>query len=251
MGIAKGSVKTSKLIRPGYVIFSEGADFFQQDKSNVIAAKSTVNIYIVYKLSAKSISSSNALKNCLFGATAVKNPNNTTVPQKWQYSGYGLTFDRTGQFTHNDDSLARNIIIFGADLSTARHSTNKTQNILVLGHAFIQKINNTTIYAEGSYSPNFNIENEVFCLSLRSNGDNSYLFVNGKEVVKFKAKNSEIKPQPIALGNITTTEYLSTDEIKESKLYGNIYDFSVDYSAISNDKIHDIHAYLMKKNDII
>ena len=52
------------------------------------------------------------------------------------------------------------------------------------------------------------------------------------------------------LGSITTTKHLSIDEIKESKLYGNIYDFSVDYSAISNDKIHDIHAYLMKENDI-
>ena len=60
LGIAKGSVKTSKLITPGYVIFSKGAGFFQQDKSNVIAAKSIVNIYIVYKLSTKSISSSNA-----------------------------------------------------------------------------------------------------------------------------------------------------------------------------------------------
>ena len=77
------------------------------------------------------------------------------------------------------------------------------------------------------------------------------MFVNGKEFVKFKAKNSEIKPQPIALGCITTTENLSTDEIKESKLYGNIYDFSADYSAISNYKIHDIHAYLMKKIHII
>ena len=65
------------------------------------------------------------------------------------------------------------------------------------------------------------------------------------------AKNSEIKPQPIALGSITTTEHLSADEMKESKLYGKIYDFSVDYSAISNDKMYDIYAYLMKKNDII
>ena len=143
------------------------------------------------------------------------------------------------------------MIIFGADLSTSRHSVNKTQNILVLGHAFIQRINNTPIYAERSCSLNFSIENKVFCLSLHYNDDNSYLFVNGKEVVKFKAKNSEIKPQPIALGSITTTEHFSTDEIKESKLYGNIYDFSVDYSAISNDKIHDIHAYLTKKSSII
>ena len=121
----------------------------------------------------------------------------------------------------------------------------------MLGDAFIQKINNTTIDAERSYSANFSIENKVFCVSLQNNGDNSYLFINGKEVIKVKAKNSEIKPQPIALGSLTTTEHLSTNEIKESKLYGNIYDFSVDYSAISNDNIRDIHAYLMKKHDII
>ena len=52
-------------------MFSKGPDFFQQDKSNVIAAKSILNIYIVYKLSKKSIISSNTLKNCLFGATEV------------------------------------------------------------------------------------------------------------------------------------------------------------------------------------
>ena len=76
LGMAKDSVKT------WWVIFSKRADFFQQDKSNVIAAKSIVNIYIVYKLSTKSISTSNALKNCLFGATEVKKTNNTTDPQK-------------------------------------------------------------------------------------------------------------------------------------------------------------------------
>ena len=34
-------------------------------------------------------------------------------------------------------------------------------------------------------------------------------------------------------------------------LYGNVYDFSVDYSATPNDKIHDTHAYLMRKNGIM
>ena len=38
---------------------------------------------------------------------------------------------------------------------------------------------------------------------------------------------------------------------KDTGLYGNVYDFSVDYSVITNDKIHDIHAYLVKKNGII
>ena len=38
------------------------------------------------------------------------------------------------------------------------------------------------------YLTNFTVDNKTFCLSLHYNGDNSYLFVNGKEVIKFKAK---------------------------------------------------------------
>ena len=43
------------------------------------------------------------------------------------------------------------------------------------------------------YTPSFSDENKIFCLSLHYNGDNSYLFVNGKEVTKFKGKKSQIK----------------------------------------------------------
>ena len=42
-----------------------------------------------------------------------------------------------------------------------------------------------------------------FCLSLRYNGANSYLFGNGTEIYKFKAKNSEILATPLCLGNIS------------------------------------------------
>ena len=128
---------------------------------------------------------------------------------------------------------------------------NKTQNILILGHGLTQKVNNTTIFAEKMYSPNFSAENKIFCLSLHYNDNNSYLFVNGKEVTKFKAKISEIKSNQLTLGSISTSANLPSSDIEDSKLYGNIYGFSVDYSAISNDKIHDIDAYLMKKNGII
>ena len=101
------------------------------------------------------------------------------------------------------------------------------------------------------YSPNFSAENKIFCLSLHYNGDDSYLFLNGKEVTKFKAKKSETKANRLTLGSISTSANLSSSGIEDSKLYGNVYDFSVDYSAISNDKIQDIHDYLMKKNGII
>ena len=38
---------------------------------------------------------------------------------------------------------------------------------------------------------------------------------------------------------------------KGTGLYGNVYEFSVDYSTITNDKIVDIHNYLMKNNNVI
>ena len=87
-------------------------------------------------------------------------------------------------------------------MSRSVHASNKMQNILVLGRAFIQKINNTTIYAEKMYSPNFSVENKIFVLSLHYNGDNSYLFVNGKKVTQLKAKNSEIGTNLMYLGTL-------------------------------------------------
>ena len=101
------------------------------------------------------------------------------------------------------------------------------------------------------YSPNFSAGNKILCLSLHYNGDNSYLFVNSKEVTKFKAKKSDIKANQLTLESLSISANLSSSDVENSKLYGNVYDFSVDYSTISNDKILDIHAYLMKKNDIV
>ena len=99
------------------------------------------------------------------------------------------------------------------------------------------------------YSINFTKENTKFCLSLHYNGANSYLFVNGKEIIKFKAKDSEITAYPLCLGNISKDG--SVDNMKKSGLKGYVYDFSVDYNAIAFSDILDIHKYLMKKNEIV
>ena len=53
------------------------------------------------------------------------------------------------------------------------------------------------------YSINLTEHNKKFCLSLHFNEANSYLFVNGKEIHKFKAKDSEIVSIPLCLGNIS------------------------------------------------
>ena len=236
-------IKMSKPIRPAYVKFNHKESFFIQYL--------LINIYIVYSLYQKTISSDNALKNRLFGTTKVTKPSDTKDPDKCIYSGYGLGFDSTGEFTHPQGRTARNIIIFGVNLSNSVHITNQTQNILILGHGLTQKVNNITIYAEKMYSPNFSTENKTFCLCLHYNGDNSDLFVNGKEVTKLKAINLKNKVNQLALGSMSTSANISSSDIEDSKLYGNVYDFIVDYSAISVDKIHDIHAYLMGKNGII
>ena len=90
--------------------------------------------------------------------------------------------------------------------------------------------------------------NKKFCLSLQYNGDSSYLFVNGKEIVNFKAKDSEIVPYSLCLGNISKD--FSLINTTNTGLFGYTYDFSVDYKAITNDKIHSIHRYLMGKSNI-
>ena len=81
------------------------------------------------------------------------------------------------------------------------------------------------------------------------NGDNSYFFVNGKEIRKFKAKDSEIVPYPLCLGGLS--KYFEVGYMRASGLIGYIYDFSVDYGAIAVDDILEIHKYLMKKNGIV
>ena len=77
----------------------------------------------------------------------------------------------------------------------------------------------------------------------------SYLFVNGKEIINFKAKDSEIVPYLLCLGNISKT-FTTLYRLLETRLFGYVYNFSVDYWAIANDKILDIHKYLMQKNNI-
>ena len=86
-------------------------------------------------------------------------------------------------------------------------------------------------------------------MRLHYNGANSYLFVNGTEIIKFKAKDSETTPSLLCLGNIWKD--WSVDNMKKTGFNGCIYDFSVDYDAIAVSDILDIHKYLMEKNEIV
>ena len=96
--------------------------------------------------------------------------------------------------------------------------------------------------------PTVTFDNKRLSFSMHYNGDNSYLFVNGKEVNKFKPKNSVLIKYRMYLGGLSK-DY-NKNSRKDTGLYGNVYDFSIDYSAITNDKIVDTHNYHLKKKVI-
>ena len=146
------------------------------------------NIYIVYEISKNyNISSYPTLENCFFGAVSLTK--HVDIGQ-YKYSGYGIGFDRKGEFSFGCRGFGRNVTIFGADMSSSVHINNKNRSILVLGKDLIQRIDGTAIYAEKLYSINFTENNKKICLSLHYNGTNSYLFVNGTEIYKFKAQDT-------------------------------------------------------------
>ena len=66
------------------------------------------------------------------------------------------------------------------------------------------------------HSINFTVTKKKFCLSLHYNGANSYLFVNGTEIYKFKVKDSEIVAIPLCLGNVSKD--WSADNMKKLDL---------------------------------
>ena len=115
------------------------------------------------------------------------------------YTGYGLCFDEGGEFSHtvtegnfNRVTNAKKKNIFGVDTSSSIHATNRANNIYVMGKEFIQGINDTTIYAEKLFHNNFTEFGVKFVLSLHYNGNNSYLLVNCRQELKFKAKDDQI-----------------------------------------------------------
>ena len=179
---------------------------------------------------------------------------------KYSYKRYGICFDESEEFTHvrkrgnfSDNTTGRNVIIFGVDLvkSFSKHANNKANNIYVMGKDYIQKIIDTKIYAEKMYYRNFTDPGKKFVSSLHYNDNNSYLYVNGNQELKVKAKADQLVKEKLCLGNLSD-QWTTTSESEKTGLYGKIYDFVVDHEHVAETtKILDIHRYLITKHSII
>ena len=141
----------------------------------------------MYKLQKRTVNSPDfTVQNALFGALKITKDVNTS---HYSYSGYGICFDPKSSFSLGNSLTAKNVVIFGCDMSFSSHKTNQANNIYVLGKDFVQGINGTTLHAEKMYKTDFTEQNKKFVLSLHYNSDNSYLFVNGVQQLKLKTKN--------------------------------------------------------------
>ena len=241
-------------------VYLQGNHFQQNNvltsSNDHVINKNVVNIYIVYKLYplASTRDKSFTIQNALFGAIQITK--NATDNDKNNYKGYGICFDERKEFGHTitegghaHTTDARNVLIFGADMSSSVHATNRANHIYLMDAGPTQGINDTTIYAENNFYRNFTDPGKKFVLSLHYNGDNSYLFVNGRQELKFKAKTDQLVKEKLCIGNLS--DQWITSESEKTGVYGRIYDFVVDYEQIVGVKtIYDMYRYLMIKHNI-
>ena len=96
------------------------------------------------------------------------------------------------EFSLPDGSAKKNIIIFGADMSSSVHIHNKGKDILILDEGPTQGLDDKRITVEAKYPIDFTQLQKRFVLSLHYNGSNSFLVVNAIKIHQFKAKDSEI-----------------------------------------------------------
>ena len=240
----------------GRMYFYLSGNHFQQNKVIIQNNNNVINIYCVYEL--QPISSlrgtSFTIQNALFGAMQItKDPTNNS---KNNYKGCSLCFDERSNFSHTitqdgrqRTSNCKNVLILGTDMSSSIHATNRANRIYCFGEELTQGINDTTIYAEKNYYRNFTEHGEKFVLSLHYNGDDSYLFVNDRQELRFKAKNDKLVKEKLCIGNLS--DQWTASESEKTGLHGNIYDFAVDYEAIIGvGSIYDMYRFLMTKHNV-
>ena len=117
------------------------------------------------------------LINCLFGS--VKLTKNAHL-DKSKYSSYDIGFHTRSEFSFIDRGFVKNVIIFGADMNSSVHISNRGKDILILSEGSAQGLDDTTLTSKAKYPINFTQSGKRFVLNLLYNGSNSYLLMQQK-----------------------------------------------------------------------
>ena len=174
--------------------------YLKQDSVSIIHGN-VVNLYISDKLGAwpRDLNIDFILGICLLAAV---NLTKNADAYKYGYLGYGIGFDARSQFLWADGSWGKNVVIFGANINLSADFNNKTKkDILVLDEGPSQGLDDTMVTAEAKCTMNFTT---------------SWRRLQQFLIYQFKAKDSEIKPHSLCLGNIS--EDFIIDNIKKTGL---------------------------------
>ena len=144
--IKNPTLELPELKNDGRMYVSLTGNYFQQNKAVLPNKNNVINIYCVYKFQSvhPPLIIEFTIKDALFGAiTITKNTN----ASKYKYKGYGICFNKSKTFTLtrkegniNHTTTARNVIIFGADMSFSKHANNKANNVYVMGKDDVKKL---------------------------------------------------------------------------------------------------------------
>ena len=125
-----------------------------------------------------------------------------TDPDKYKYCGYGIGFDPCSEFSFTNGSTGKNVVIFGADLSSSMHIDNKNKDFSALSEGPTQGLDDTILTVEANKYPiNFTQSGKKIVLSLHYNGSNSFLLM----LQKYISSKQKTPKQKIVqcLGNVS------------------------------------------------
>ena len=129
-------------------------------KNNISIPKEVINLYISYKL--RNLNTDFTLNNCLFGSVKLTKNDD---PTKYKYSSYGIGFGFRLRFSFTDGSMGRNVIIFGADISSSVHIDNKSKDTLILGEGPTQGLDDTILTAEAVHPIKIYTTKKKICIN--------------------------------------------------------------------------------------
>ena len=192
-----------------------------------------LNLYFVYKLNDQTRNPSNdfTIKNCLLVTAKLTR---SAIESKFVYNGRGKAFEGAASQSF-DNEFARNVAIFGNDHSSLSHTDNLKNDFLLLGEGPTDDFIDSVGIAEKNISISFTKENNFF--EFIYNGDESYLYVNKREICKFKG-HAKITWYEFCLGSLSN--HFTKDEVREISLNATVCSFSIDHNPIEKEDVNEL-----------
>ena len=176
-----------------------------------------------------------------------------------EYGGAGIRLKfkgdplRQNKVTYNHEKIVNIYIVYEINSTCTSKSSFTLKNSL-FGAVKITKNADISKYKYSGYGVGFDSKGS-FLHADGTYGVNIIIFgadLSSSTHANNRANNTVILRKDFIQGINGTTIYAEKMYSTNFTVYGKrgcryVYDFSVDYKAITNDKIHDIHRYLIKK----